>query len=792
MRRLALASLLFTLPLLPLRAQQDPAEAAKPAPRGERELDLKALGARPLPTPFEQLLGTELHEPAGRPASQRDFSAGPPMGVRSADRLHWDSDAAGDLWVRGADYKARVHAGGLEFVPFLGSSAARSWPLGLSLVGASLEGEALALGAAVPLRRGETEVVLARDSLREVYRFTTGSVEQLFEFDALPRRGALQLELAFSGELAGTDDALGLRFDGPEGGVRYGDMTVIDADGRRLEVASRLQQGRILLEVPAAFVADARLPLVIDPLITTLSVATGPVDCGYPQVAYDPGSNVYLVIWEELYSGSDYDANSVLVSGNGALLTSQYIDFSNDRWYECVVADNGLAGTFLVAATVNDDDVRGRIRPANGGAVGPQLVLASAADGYLKGSPALGGDASAIGPTYFLLVYNRFFSPSDWDIHGQLFDGQGLAVGGTILIDNSGGTQDMQPVVSRTNGHPPFSTQRWNVMWARGPQHGSSVDDLRAAQLTWDGLVHTSSFNLTGSPTVFENLWADQLGCTPPLDDPSGKEREWAVCYTQDLWPAGYPGVVRLMRGSSVLDTLDVGVATGQPNMAFYDMSIDSDGVALSVCSNSFIAGQAFTLKTTGHKLSMSEGPLPIDVSPEFTRSASMALAQGPLTSGPRGLCVVQEGPNSTDGDIFAALYEAKHHALGSPACSSNPNSTGYMSFLSALGSEKVADNRLTLECQNMPPFQVGIAIASQNPATIPFGQGVLCVGGPLFRFSQQIANSGAGGWVALDINLTNLPGGMVVLPGQTWFFQFWHRDGPNVNFSNSVGIGFQ
>ena len=54
MRRLALASLLLTLPLLPLRAQQDPAEAAKPAPRGERELDLKALGARPLPTPFEQ------------------------------------------------------------------------------------------------------------------------------------------------------------------------------------------------------------------------------------------------------------------------------------------------------------------------------------------------------------------------------------------------------------------------------------------------------------------------------------------------------------------------------------------------------------------------------------------------------------------------------------------------------------------------------------------------------------------------------------------------------------------
>ena len=41
-------------------------------------------------------------------------------------------------------------------------------------------------------------------------------------------------------------------------------------------------------------------------------------------------------------------------------------------------------------------------------------------------------------------------------------------------------------------------------------------------------------------------------------------------------------------------------------------------------------------------------------------------------------------------------------------------------------------------------------------------------------------------------VDLTNLPAGTVVLPGETWSFQLWHRDGSTSNFSSSLALTWE
>ena len=40
--------------------------------------------------------------------------------------------------------------------------------------------------------------------------------------------------------------------------------------------------------------------------------------------------------------------------------------------------------------------------------------------------------------------------------------------------------------------------------------------------------------------------------------------------------------------------------------------------------------------------------------------------------------------------------------------------------------------------------------------------------------------------------DLTNLPQGQVLNPGETWFFQVWHRNGATSNFSTSLGVTWE
>jgi FG-GAP repeat/Lectin C-type domain len=137
--------------------------------------------------------------------------------------------------------------------------------------------------------------------------------------------------------------------------------------------------------------------------------------------------------------------------------------------------------------------------------------------------------------------------------------------------------------------------------------------------------------------------------------------------------------------------------------------------------------------------------------------------------------------------------------------CTATANSTGVPSVIGADGSPLMTDNAFTLEAWDLPLNEFAYFLMSESTAFVPgFGgsMGNLCVGSPIVRLNNSsdgggVLNSGASGQVNLTLDLTSLPQGIVLAPGDVWYFQLWHRDfdliiGPTSNTSDGIEVMFR
>ena len=140
---------------------------------------------------------------------------------------------------------------------------------------------------------------------------------------------------------------------------------------------------------------------------------------------------------------------------------------------------------------------------------------------------------------------------------------------------------------------------------------------------------------------------------------------------------------------------------------------------------------------------------------------------------------------------------------IGTAYCSANPNSTGVSGGLFAEGSTTVADNNLMLTAFDLPNNTLGFFIVSPTQVFIPNingSAGNLCVGPSIGRgVGGSIFNTGTTGGATVTADLLAMPtptGPVVVVPGDTWNFQAWHRDnvGGSVtsNFTHGLEVNFQ
>jgi len=138
---------------------------------------------------------------------------------------------------------------------------------------------------------------------------------------------------------------------------------------------------------------------------------------------------------------------------------------------------------------------------------------------------------------------------------------------------------------------------------------------------------------------------------------------------------------------------------------------------------------------------------------------------------------------------------------IGTNYCAANPNSTGATGYIAALGSPIAANNDLELYAFDLPANVFGFYVVAAGQVFVPNPggtQGNLCVGPSIGRMVTQIGNTGPGGFYAIPVDLLNLaqPSTTVaVQAGETWNFQFWHRDsnpGVTANFTSGYSILFQ
>ncbi len=129
---------------------------------------------------------------------------------------------------------------------------------------------------------------------------------------------------------------------------------------------------------------------------------------------------------------------------------------------------------------------------------------------------------------------------------------------------------------------------------------------------------------------------------------------------------------------------------------------------------------------------------------------------------------------------------------LSEEFCAAEPNSVGPGMSLSVAGSSSLLADDFRLELGGGPPNGLGLFFYGLDRVQVPLGDGVRCVGPPLYRLQPpvQLDASGAATW-QLDFSAGNPSGGAgQVLPGSTWNFQCWYRDpnGPSGTGSNLSG----
>ncbi|QDV08433.1 N-acetylneuraminate epimerase [Planctomycetes bacterium Poly30] len=138
---------------------------------------------------------------------------------------------------------------------------------------------------------------------------------------------------------------------------------------------------------------------------------------------------------------------------------------------------------------------------------------------------------------------------------------------------------------------------------------------------------------------------------------------------------------------------------------------------------------------------------------------------------------------------------------IGEVYChAATPNSTGDPAGIRAIGLASAAANAIELQVTSLPPQSFGYFLVAPEAGSIanPGGsQGTLCLTGTqIGRYAGNILNSGPNGEVALQIDLTSIPGNppSIGVAGDRWYFTFWNRDadpagGATSNFSDGVCV---
>jgi hypothetical protein len=136
------------------------------------------------------------------------------------------------------------------------------------------------------------------------------------------------------------------------------------------------------------------------------------------------------------------------------------------------------------------------------------------------------------------------------------------------------------------------------------------------------------------------------------------------------------------------------------------------------------------------------------------------------------------------------ALVEGIAPAKPTLFCTGAPNSTGFGASIGYTGSSSIGANDLVLSVARAPAQKLGLFFyGNQQVPSVPFGNGVRCVGGTIHRLPALATSPSGAAQQAFPYASSG------VNAGSTWGFQFWYRDpaagGAMFNASNAIQFVF-
>jgi hypothetical protein len=266
------------------------------------------------------------------------LSAQKPAAFQRLDHDHWFvaplHRGADGTWLASAPrYKVAVDQG-LTFFPRLGAAHPRHLPLRWTTVSVESGGAPVTGGSAEDrVEAGGFRLVRRRGALREVYDLMAEGVEQSFNFEVPPATGG---DLVLTGRIETPLRAAPLlaahaelRFCDEQGQVRvsYGKALAFDAAGATTPVSTGWDGERLTLRVPGSWLATARFPVTVDPLIAPALVdgSADPVD--FVDIAHDGASAAgnTMLVYGRTFTGGDHDVFARMTDRdfqNGSLVFS--------------------------------------------------------------------------------------------------------------------------------------------------------------------------------------------------------------------------------------------------------------------------------------------------------------------------------------------------------------------------------------------------------------------------------------------------------------------------------------
>jgi hypothetical protein len=704
------------------------------------------------------------------------FAKAPPrpdakrMPAFDRNHVYYTLEENGTHWARGATYKARFGADGASYAPFLGVDAPRNFPVSFRVASVSFGGEPQPFDANAQAERTGDVVRYERGGLSEVYELAPQSIEQEFVIAARPANvaGDLVLRLSTTSELEKRELEGRIEFSNDLGAVRYGRATAIDAAGARVQAMTTTTDEGIEIRVPAEFVASAQFPLTIDPIISTFSIDTGTPNAYLPDCSYDYSNGCWLIVHEETFSASDHDVVWQRMSTLSAqILGSGYVDQNlGDYWANPACANNNALDRFLIVAQVGipgngPRKIYARTCQASNGALGTTLDVGSQDPFVDLTNPDVGGDPLGL-PSYFCVVWEKEFSTSDHDIYYRMVDPGNSLASNTQIVDISG-SYDTQPSISKSD-----DGSAWNVVFQRRSTSTPYQQDIRGARINWAGSTIASSFPIDSSNASTPN---------PQASTCLHGTNKWGVIYQRD-YGSDWDVEMTLLDGTTILDqasitgmeVLTYNLPTLLENQITPDIDTDGDSFAYTYSESYHGSSYDFdvytgTMAVVGTKLHLSEGHLPIATSIYPEGHPAIAGAEGSGLAWRIELIVNDDQTSlSTSGNIEGGLYDdglftsfchPTFEGVSACPCGNNPSiygkgcnnsaNTGGAQLVGG-GISSIGSDSMWLVSQFMLPN--ALTVVNQGNAilasSVPFAQGVRCVGGSLKRLYTKAASGGA------------------------------------------------